>query len=52
MIPFPTDDATGESYCGDCGTPDPSPSVEAFEVFGLTVCHDCGIAMLAEDGDE
>jgi hypothetical protein len=45
---FPRCNATDESYCGQCGEPDPSPSVEAFEEFGETVCQDCGIAMLEE----
>lgn len=52
MTPFPRDHATDESYCGECGSPDPTPSVEAWEVLGVTVCHDCGGELLAREADE
>lgn len=49
--PFPRDHATDESYCGECGTPDPTPSVEAWEVLGEVLCHDCGVAALEADAE-
>ena len=49
--PFPRCRATDESYCGECGTPDPTPSVEAWEVLGEVLCHDCGVAALEADAE-
>ena len=38
-------------YCPECGEPDPDgmPDVEAFEVFGVTVCPDCAAALFENE---
>ena len=47
---FPRDPATDQSFCPECGDPDGSPSVEAFEVTGFSVCTDCATDLLAGEG--
>lgn len=47
---FPRDPATDQSFCPECGDPDGSPSVEAFEATGETVCTDCATDLLAGEG--
>lgn len=47
--PFPRCRDTDEAYCPVCGEPDPTPSVEAFEVFDAVCCIDCGEAMFAAE---
>ena len=48
---FPRDSATDQSYCPVCGDPDGSPSVEAFEVTGFSVCTDCATDLLAGEAE-
>lgn len=52
--PFPRCRDTDEVYCPVCGEPDPTPSVEAFEVFDAVCCIDCAEATRAaeEEADD
>lgn len=47
MRPFPRDHATDESYCPECGSPDPTPSVEVWEELEEIVCTECAGDVLA-----
>jgi hypothetical protein len=49
---LPTDEASGATFCPDCGEPEPEVSVEAFEVYGLTVCPDCACKLFEAEGDD
>ena len=39
--PMPTDHATDQTFCPQCGEPCDDPDVEAFEVTGELVCREC-----------
>ena len=46
---FPRDHVTDASFCPMCGEPETSPDVEAFEIFGETVCADCACALFEDE---
>jgi hypothetical protein len=47
---FPRDHDTDASFCPECGEPEASPSVEAFEVYGEVMCQDCALQLFEDDG--
>jgi len=47
---FPRDNDTDASFCPECGEPEASPSVEAFEVYGEVMCQDCALQLFEDDG--
>ena len=49
--PFPRDPVTDASYCPECGEPEVSPSIEAFEVFGEVMCADCAAQLFEAEED-